>query len=70
MSKVGDIEVEVPPTHGDGTGRTPPARDKNSSKPNTLRGSNVAELTSKLKQLKLQRKIDKLQKKLKSKKSR
>jgi hypothetical protein len=44
--------------------------EKNSSKPNTTRGSNVDELTSELKQFKLQRKIDKLKKKLKSKKSR
>jgi hypothetical protein len=54
----------------DCSGQTPPLGDKDSSKPNTLRGPNVDELTSGLKQLKLQWKIDKLKKKLKSKKSR
>jgi hypothetical protein len=70
MSKAGDVEVEVPPTRADGLGQTPPPGDNGSSKPNTPKGSNVNKLTSELKQLKLQRKIDKLKKNLRSKKSR
>jgi hypothetical protein len=53
MSKAED-EVEVFPPNGDGSG------DKNSPKDGTPTGSRVEELSSKLMQLKLQRKIDKL----------
>jgi hypothetical protein len=70
MCKAGDVEVEVPPTRADGSRQTPPPGDNGSSKPNTPKGSNVNELTSELKQLKLQRKIDKLKKNLRSKKCR
>jgi hypothetical protein len=56
-------EVEVFPPNGDGSG------DKNSPKDGTPMGSRVEELSSKLMQLKLQRKIDKLKKKLKTSKS-
>jgi hypothetical protein len=63
MSKAGD-EVEVaPPRVGD-------SGDKNSPKHGTPKGSRVEELSSELMQLKLQRKIDKLKKKLKDSKSR
>jgi hypothetical protein len=58
MLKVGE-EVEVPPPWVDNSG------DKNSCKHGTPKGSRVEELSSELIQLKLQRKIDKLKKKLK-----
>jgi hypothetical protein len=57
MSKVINVEVEVPPTHGDGSGQTPPMGVKNSSNPDTPRGSNVDELTFELMQHKLQIKM-------------
>jgi hypothetical protein len=62
MSKARE-QVEVPPPRVDDSG------DKNSSKHNTPKGSRVEELSSELMQLKLQRKIDKLKKKLKVMKS-
>jgi hypothetical protein len=61
MLKAGD-EVEVPSPHVEGSD------DKNSSRHDTLKGLHVDELTSELIKLKLQRKIDKLKMKVKSKK--
>jgi hypothetical protein len=54
MSKVRDIEVEIPVTEVGGSGPTPPPGHL---KPNTPRGSNVEELTSELKVLKLKKKL-------------
>jgi hypothetical protein len=62
-SRVSNDDVEITPPCGGGSS------DKNSSTHDTLRGLHVDELTSELKQLKLQRKIDKPKKKLKLKKS-
>jgi hypothetical protein len=62
MSKARD-EVKVLPPKGDGSG------GKNSPKDDTPKGSRVEELSSELMQLKLQRKIDMLKKKLKGSKS-
>jgi hypothetical protein len=53
MSKVGD-DVEIPPSKGDTSGGKTTHIDA------TLKGSRVGQLSSELKQLKLQRKIDKL----------
>jgi hypothetical protein len=61
MLKAGD-EVEVPSPHVEGSD------DKNSWRHDTLKGFHVDELTSELIKLKLQRKIDKLKMKVKSKK--
>jgi hypothetical protein len=67
MSKAGDGVDEVPPP------RPPPKRDASRGKttPNdgASRDSHVLQLSSKLKHLKLQRKIDKLKKKLKNSRS-
>jgi hypothetical protein len=64
MSKTGEGEHEVPPPKGDGFGgKTTPVNG-------TPKGSHVEQLSTKLKQLNLQRKIDKLKKKLKECKSR
>jgi hypothetical protein len=54
MSKVRDTEVEIPVTEVGGSGPTPPPGHL---KPNTPRGSNVEELTSELKVLKLKKKL-------------
>jgi hypothetical protein len=63
MSKVGD-EMHVIPPKGDGSnGKTTPVDG-------ALKDSRVEQLSSELKQLKLQRKIDKLKKNLKESKSR
>jgi hypothetical protein len=63
MSKAGD-EVQVIPPKGDGSnGKTTPIDG-------ALKDSRVEQLSSELKQLKVQRKIDKLKKKLKESKSR
>jgi hypothetical protein len=62
MSKVGD-EVEVLPPKGDGSG------GKNTPKDGTPKVLRVEQLSSELKKLKLQRKIDKLKKKLKDSRS-
>jgi hypothetical protein len=61
--------VEVPGDKAGGSRKATSPGDKDSSKPNTPRGSNVDELSSELKMLKLQEKIAKLKKKLKHKKS-
>jgi hypothetical protein len=61
--------VEIPAAHAGGSGQTPPPEDKDSSKPTTSRALNVDELTSELKVIKLQEKIAKLKKNLKSKKT-
>jgi hypothetical protein len=53
-------EVEVLPPKGNGSG------GKDSPKNGSPKGSCVEQLSSKLKQLKLQRKIDKFKKKLKN----
>jgi hypothetical protein len=58
MSKAGG-KVEVLPPKGNGSG------GKNSPKNGSPKGSHVEHLFSELMQLKLQRKIDKLKKKLK-----
>jgi hypothetical protein len=65
MSKPGEgVEEIPPPPKGDGSnGKTTPVDG-------TSRDSRVEQLSSELKQLKLQRKIDKLKKKLKESKSR
>jgi hypothetical protein len=63
MSKAGD-EVQVIPPKGDSSGGKTTAVDGASM------DSHVEQLFSKLKQLKLQRKIDKLKKKLKESKIR
>jgi hypothetical protein len=68
MSKVGEVEVEVPVTHGEGSGKSPPPGVGDTLKSSSPRGMKVDELTSELKVLKLQEKITKLKKKLKSKK--
>jgi hypothetical protein len=58
MSKAGD-NVEIPPPKGDdSSGKTTPIDG-------TPKGSHVEQLSSELMQLKLQKKIDKLQKKFK-----
>jgi hypothetical protein len=63
MSKVRD-NVEIPPPKGDASsGKTTPIDG-------TPKGSHVEQLSSELMQLKLQKKIDKLQKKFKESKSR
>jgi hypothetical protein len=62
MSKAGD-EVEVLPPKGDGSS------GRNTPKDGTPKGSCMEQLSSELMQLKLQRKIDKLKKKLKAFKS-
>jgi hypothetical protein len=62
MSKAGD-DVEVLPPKGDGSG------GKTTPKDGTPKGSHVEQFSSKIKQLKLQRKIDYLKKKLKDSKS-
>jgi hypothetical protein len=46
MSKVCDTEVGVPETHVGGSGRVSPPGVGDSSKPPTLRGSNVDELST------------------------
>jgi hypothetical protein len=63
MSKVRD-DVEIPPPKSDGSGGKITPID------GTLKGSRVEQLSSELKQLKLQRKIDRLKKKLKDSRSR
>jgi hypothetical protein len=62
MSKVGD-EVEVLPPKGDGSS------GKNTPKDGTPKVSRVEQLSSEFKKLNLQRKIDKLKKKLKDSRS-
>jgi hypothetical protein len=62
MSKVRD-EVEVLPPKGDGSD------GKNTPKDDTPKVSRVEQLSSELKKLNLQRKIDKLKKKLKDSRS-
>jgi hypothetical protein len=66
MSKAGDNEKEIPPS--------PPKGDASGGKTipvvSTPKGLRVEQLSSELMQLKLQRKIDKLKKKLKDSKSR
>jgi hypothetical protein len=68
MSEVGEVEADVPVTHGDGSRKSPPLGVGDTSKLITPKGSDVEKLTSELKVLKLQEKIVKLKKKLKSKK--
>jgi hypothetical protein len=64
MSKAGDNVSEIPP---------PPKGNSSGGKTTPIDGasrdSHMEQLTSELKQLKLQRKIDKLKKKLKDSKS-
>jgi hypothetical protein len=69
MFRAGVVEAEVPVTHVDGSGKSPMLGVWDTLKPPTPRGSKVDELTSKLKVLKLQEKIAKLKKMLKSKKT-
>jgi hypothetical protein len=69
MYKVSNIEVGVHEIHVGRSGQSYPPGDRDTSKPPTLRGSMVDELTSELKVLKLQEKIAKIKKKLKSKKT-
>jgi hypothetical protein len=65
MSKAGEgVEEIPPPPKGDGSGGMSTPTN------GTLKDSRVEQLSSELKQLKLQRKIDKLKKKLKNPKSR
>jgi hypothetical protein len=59
MPRAGDVEVDVPGTHGDGSGKSTPKGVGDTSM--------VEELTFELKVLKLQEKIVKLKKKLKFK---
>jgi hypothetical protein len=54
-------------TNEDGSGNLPPRGDGNGLKPTSPSGSNADQLSSKLKVLKLERKIAKLKKKLKNK---
>jgi hypothetical protein len=68
MSRASDVEGEVPLTHGDGSGKSPPLGAGDALKPPSPRGSNADELTAELKVFKLQEKIAKLKRKLKSKK--
>jgi hypothetical protein len=64
MSKTGEGEHDLPPTpKGDGTGGKMTPIDEDSKNPR------MEQLSSELKQPKLQRKIDKLKKKLKDSKS-
>jgi hypothetical protein len=63
MPNEGDSVVIPPPPKGDGpSGKTTPTNS-------TPKGSRVEQMSYELKQLKLQRKIDKLKKKLKDSKS-
>jgi hypothetical protein len=69
VPRVEEIEEETPWTNEGGTGQaSPPSGSRNGSKPSTPTGSKADQLASKLKVLKLQEKIVKLKKKLKSKK--
>jgi hypothetical protein len=69
MSKAGDIGDGVPVTYTGGSGQSSPSGEGNPLKPPTPRSSNVDELTSELKVLKLQEKIAMLKMKLKNKKT-
>jgi hypothetical protein len=68
MPRVKEIERETPLTNEGGSGQVPPPSGGNGLKPSTPTGSKVDQLTSELKVLKLQGKIVKFKKKLKSKK--
>jgi hypothetical protein len=68
MSKAGGIGDGVPVTYTGGSGQSSPSGEGNPLKPPTPRSSNVDELTSELKVLKLQEKIAMLKMKLKNKK--
>jgi hypothetical protein len=69
MPRAEEIEEGTPSTNEGGTEQTPPpSGGGNGSKPSTPIGSKADQLASKLKVLKLQEKIAKLKKKLKTKK--
>jgi hypothetical protein len=67
MTKTSDYEDGVPMTHTGGLGQSFPPGEGTPLKPPTPKSSNVHELTSELKVLKLQENIVKLTKKLKNK---
>jgi hypothetical protein len=64
---VKEIEDLIPSTNEGGSGQVPPPSGENGSKPSTPTGSKADQLASELKVLKLERKITKFRKKLKSK---
>jgi hypothetical protein len=68
MPRVKEVEEGDPSTNAGGSGEVPPLKgDGSGSKPSTPKGSKVDQLVSELKVLKLEQKITKLKKKLKSK---
>jgi hypothetical protein len=69
MSRVEEVEGEIPWNNEGGFGKTPRLGGGNRSKPSTPMGSKADQLTSELKVLKLEQQIAMLKKKLKRKNS-